>query len=71
MVSTFSVSPLLRKLCLSQAKQTSEPNVGSPDTKFSDTLDYESFPNFETSHGPRFEELSRYIPNLSVRYLKR
>jgi N-terminal acetyltransferase B complex non-catalytic subunit len=37
-----------------------------PDSKYSDNLDYESFPNFEVSRGARFEELSRYIPNLSV-----
>jgi N-terminal acetyltransferase B complex non-catalytic subunit len=66
---------LLRKFIFSRelqtpAKETTAPDMEDPETKISNTLDYESFPNFETSRGPRFEELSRYNPGLSVRYLE-
>jgi hypothetical protein len=33
---------------------------------FSDTNDYESFPSFELSKGPIFEDLSGFFPGPSV-----
>ncbi|KAE9381361.1 hypothetical protein N431DRAFT_424923 [Stipitochalara longipes BDJ] len=42
------------------------PNMEFPDSEFSDNLDYGSYPNFETSSGPKFEQLSRYTPSLSA-----
>ncbi|EHL02710.1 hypothetical protein M7I_1226 [Glarea lozoyensis 74030] len=41
------------------------PNFDSADSKISDTCDYATFPNFETTLGASFEELSRYRPGLS------
>jgi N-terminal acetyltransferase B complex non-catalytic subunit len=58
-----------QELYFSPAKQTTAPNMEFPESKFSDNLDYETFPNFETSHGLRFEELSQFAPSLSVCYL--
>lgn len=39
-------------------------NIGTP---LQDTNDYDSFPNFESSKGPSFEKLSRFLPGPSVR----
>ncbi|TVY91417.1 hypothetical protein LAWI1_G001112 [Lachnellula willkommii] len=38
------------------------PNPESLEVPFSDTNDYETFPNFECTQGPRFEELCRIVP---------
>jgi len=37
------------------------------ETHLQDTNDYDSFPNFESSKGPSFEALSRFLPGPSVR----
>jgi N-terminal acetyltransferase B complex non-catalytic subunit len=49
-----------------RAKEDIAPGMEFSKSKFFNNLDYESFPNFETSRGPRFEELSRFTPSLSV-----
>ncbi|TVY35438.1 N-alpha-acetyltransferase 25,NatB auxiliary subunit [Lachnellula occidentalis] len=38
------------------------PNPEALEAPFSDTNDYETFPNFECTRGPRFEELCRFVP---------
>ncbi|KAK0126361.1 hypothetical protein ONS95_007967 [Cadophora gregata] len=38
------------------------PNAELSETTFADTNDYETFPNYESFSGPRFEELSRFFP---------
>ncbi|KAF4637117.1 hypothetical protein G7Y89_g955 [Cudoniella acicularis] len=40
-------------------------NLEMLETPFSDSNDYESFPNFESTKGPRFEEISRVFPGPS------
>ena len=51
---------------LYDAKYIVEPDPEDLKTGFSDTNDYASFPNFESSQGPRFESLTRSAPNPSV-----
>ncbi|TVY28955.1 Phagocyte signaling-impaired protein [Lachnellula hyalina] len=38
------------------------PNLEASESPFSDTNDYATFPNFECTQGPRFEELCRFVP---------
>ncbi|KAL2064750.1 hypothetical protein VTL71DRAFT_3888 [Oculimacula yallundae] len=38
------------------------PNAELSSDQFIDTNDYETYPNYESSTGPRFEELSRFEP---------
>ncbi|TVY80385.1 N-terminal acetyltransferase B complex subunit arm1 [Lachnellula suecica] len=41
------------------------PKAEDSGVPFSDTNDYETFPNFECTRGPRFEELCRFVPGPS------
>ena len=51
---------------MSEAKFILVPNPEDLKTGFSDTNDYGSFPNFESTQGPRFEMLTRSAPAPSV-----
>ncbi|KAH7364272.1 N-acetyltransferase B complex non catalytic subunit-domain-containing protein [Rhexocercosporidium sp. MPI-PUGE-AT-0058] len=47
---------------ISQEYDILAPNTELSEVPFSDTNDYETFPNYESSTGPRFEEISRFVP---------
>jgi N-terminal acetyltransferase B complex non-catalytic subunit len=49
-----------------EAKCAVAPNPEDLKTRYSDTYDYETFPNFESTQGPRFEVLTRFAPGPSV-----
>jgi len=62
---------ILRKFCytISETKLICcpiAPNPEASESPFSDTNDYATFPNFECTQGPRFEELCRFVPASSV-----
>ncbi|CZR50694.1 uncharacterized protein PAC_00568 [Phialocephala subalpina] len=47
---------------ISQMHDLIPADIDSPETTLSDNNDYETFPNYESSLAPTFEELSRFIP---------
>jgi N-terminal acetyltransferase B complex non-catalytic subunit len=60
---------VLRELSYTLLKQSSlylAPSPEALEVSFSDTNDYETFPNFECTQGPRFEELCRFVPGPTV-----
>ncbi|PVH88261.1 hypothetical protein DL98DRAFT_508974 [Cadophora sp. DSE1049] len=50
---------------ISQQYDIIAPNAELSGATFVDTNDCETFPNYESSAGPRFEELSRFVPRPS------
>ncbi|PBP18509.1 cytoskeleton organization protein (Dec1) [Diplocarpon rosae] len=46
-----------------------EPGVEDTEALFADTNDVETFPNFESPAGPRFEKICRFMPGPSVSLL--
>ncbi|KAH6709317.1 N-acetyltransferase B complex non catalytic subunit-domain-containing protein [Leptodontidium sp. MPI-SDFR-AT-0119] len=47
---------------ISQEYDILTPNAELAETTFVDTNDYETFPNYESFTGPRFDDLSRFVP---------
>ncbi|KAK2626510.1 hypothetical protein QTJ16_003685 [Diplocarpon rosae] len=51
---------------ISQEFDILQPGVEDTEAPFADTNDIETFPNFESSAGPRFENICRFMPGPSV-----
>jgi hypothetical protein len=66
MITMDLVSDSRACVLLFEAKRPLVPDSQDPKAVFSDTNDYESFPSFELSKGPIFEDLSRFFPGPSV-----
>ncbi|CAL3964286.1 unnamed protein product [Diplocarpon coronariae] len=50
---------------ISQEFDILQSGVEDSETPFADTNDVETFPNYESTAGPRFEEISRFMPGPS------